>query len=171
LVTKIGKMKNNNWLERRHEFKADKVDKLIDASTLSKTDKRSLYVYIRREYATTKEALDSYSEYINQPFTAHLSKRMTEAIKVHNLYESIGIDEDDFIHHWRYYRGLQIVQNRETKSMPKQLRKDNKTYINYGSGNCHSSRIRYPRKKRKTAWKRFYKLFPHLKPIEDEQDA
>jgi hypothetical protein len=55
----------------------------------------------------------------------------------------------------RYYR--------KYDSSPKPERKDNKTYINFGSGSSGSSMIRYPSKKRKTAWKRFYKLFPHLK--------
>ena len=41
-------------------------------------------------------------------------------------------------------------------------RKDNSTYINRGSGNSNRNKIRYPKKCRKTAWKRFYKLFPHL---------
>ena len=47
--------------------------------------------------------------------------------------------------------------------MPKPPRKDNKDYINYGSGHNGGTSIRYPKKGRKTAWKRFYKLFPKLK--------
>lgn len=31
-----------------------------------------------------------------------------------------------------------------------------------GSGGSNRNKIRFPRKCRKTAWKRFYKLFPHL---------
>lgn len=49
-------------------------------------------------------------------------------------------------------------------TMPKLPRQDNKTYRNTGTGNLHNGgRIRYPKKCRKTAWKRFYKLFPTLK--------
>ena len=49
--------------------------------------------------------------------------------------------------------------------------KDNKGYINSRNTGSPSnrSRIRYPRKKRKTAWKRFYKLFPHLKPETEKE--
>ena len=48
--------------------------------------------------------------------------------------------------------------------MPKNLRQDNKSYINFGSGGSNAGKIRLPKKCRKTAWKRFYKLFPKLKP-------
>jgi hypothetical protein len=42
--------------------------------------------------------------------------------------------------------------------------RDNKD-ATVGSGNCGSNAntIRFPKKCRKTAWKRFYRLFPHLK--------
>jgi hypothetical protein len=48
--------------------------------------------------------------------------------------------------------------------MVKLPRQDNKDYINEGSRHSNTNKIRYPRKSRKTAWKRFYRLFPHLKP-------
>ena len=47
--------------------------------------------------------------------------------------------------------------------MPKNPRQDNKTYINYGSSGHNRDKIRLPRKVRKTAWKRFFKLFPWIK--------
>jgi len=46
--------------------------------------------------------------------------------------------------------------------MPKNPRQDNKDYIN-GSGGSNCGKIRKPKKCRKTAWKRFFKLFPFLK--------
>lgn len=46
---------------------------------------------------------------------------------------------------------------------PIQQRRDNKDVL-VGSGWSNINKIRYPKKCRKTAWKRFYKLFPHLKP-------
>ena len=53
--------------------------------------------------------------------------------------------------------------------MARPPRQDNKTYPNKQGrwGASNKNKIRYPRKKRKTAWKRFYKLFPHLKPEEE----
>lgn len=57
-------------------------------------------------------------------------------------------------------------QNIRTKqnTMAKNPRQDNKSYVNYGNGYSNAKRIRYPKKTRKSAWKRFYKLFPHLDP-------
>lgn len=40
--------------------------------------------------------------------------------------------------------------------------RDNKDVL-VGSGGDNQNKIRYPKKCRKTAWKRFYKLFPQLK--------
>lgn len=42
-------------------------------------------------------------------------------------------------------------------------RKKDQPDIKIGSGGSNRNKIRYPKKCRKTAWKRFYKLFPHLK--------
>lgn len=52
---------------------------------------------------------------------------------------------------------------------PIKIRKDNSPLcgLNYGGPGNNRSKIRFPKKKRKTAWKRFYKLFPHLKPNEE----
>jgi hypothetical protein len=44
------------------------------------------------------------------------------------------------------------------------VQKDNDlSFIGHGQGWAHSSQIRVPKLKRKTAWKRFYKMFPDLK--------
>lgn len=49
-------------------------------------------------------------------------------------------------------------------SMPKEPMQDNKnTLSNYPTNYYNPNSIRYPKKCRKTAWKRFYKLFPTLK--------
>ena len=47
-------------------------------------------------------------------------------------------------------------------SMPKPPKKDNKDY-KVGSGGFNKNTIRFPKKVRKTAWKRFFKLFPKLR--------
>ena len=54
----------------------------------------------------------------------------------------------------------------EYSKKPTRVRKDNKDFINFGSANSNGNKIRYPKKCRKTAWKRFYRLFPNLKPEE-----
>jgi hypothetical protein len=48
------------------------------------------------------------------------------------------------------------------KNTPKKSERDNKD-VKVGSGWDNINKIRYPKKCRKTAWKRFYKLFLHLK--------
>lgn len=68
---------------------------------------------------------------------------------------------------WFYYRGTVWERSAKYKKMPKRPRQDNKNFINRGSGMGNRNPIRYPKKCRKTAWKRFYKLFPKLKPEEE----
>lgn len=46
------------------------------------------------------------------------------------------------------------------KSNVKPKRKDNGQALNLGSGGFNGHSVRVPSKKRKTAWKRFWKLFP-----------
>ena len=53
--------------------------------------------------------------------------------------------------------------------MPKEPKQDNKNPLsNYPTNYYNSNTIRYPKKCRKTAWKRFYKLFPVLKYTQDK---
>ena len=60
---------------------------------------------------------------------------------------------------WMEIRSVQLpLQTREGET------RDNKDRVVEGGVNYNRNKIRYPKKVRKTAWKRFYKLFPHLKP-------
>ena len=72
---------------------------------------------------------------------------------------------------WKeHYRGSKFCENRQLyNKMPKRPRQDNKDFRNKGNGQPQRGWLRYPRKKRRTAWKRFYKLFPHLDPDNKEQ--
>ena len=45
---------------------------------------------------------------------------------------------------------------------PRSQKDNDLSFIGHGQGWAHSSQIRVPRLKRKTAWKRFYKMFPDL---------
>lgn len=82
------------------------------------------------------------------------------------LFKELKYSNDEAREYWIsiYFKKKKLSD--EYKKRPIFVRKDNKTYINYGSGHHHSYTIRYPKKVRKTAWKRFYKLFPHLKKEE-----
>lgn len=85
--------------------------------------------------------------------------------EIANIITELGLDFSTSITGWRE---IQIAK-RENKFLyeksPKPLRRDNKD-IRVGSGGGNRNKIRRPRKCRKTAWKRFYKLFPKLKPNE-----
>lgn len=56
------------------------------------------------------------------------------------------------------------VQSHSYKYKKPQPQKDNDlSFVGHGQGWAYSSQIRVPRLKRKSAWKRFYKMFPDLK--------
>jgi len=68
------------------------------------------------------------------------------------------------------HRKRNDFDRKKYKRMPKRPRQDNKDFVNVQQSGCYEAnrnKIRYPKKNRKTAWKRFYKLFPHLKPQEE----
>ena len=49
-----------------------------------------------------------------------------------------------------------------TYKKPKVQKDNDLSFIGHGQGWAYSSQIRVPKLKRKTAWKRFYKMFPDL---------
>jgi hypothetical protein len=95
-------------------------------------------------------------------------KKLDDSIKVYLLYDKANVSVIDLQYHWTYNNLDQHVKHKHMNTMTKPPRQDNKTYINCGSGHDNYNSIRYPSKKRKTAWKRFYKLFPHLKKEENK---
>lgn len=141
----------------------DKVDVLIES--LNKEEKRKLMSLIRTYYVLPKASLHSSLEFLK--FAGGLyRRRLIGAKEIIALYEKAGAVEEDWQRHWTYYRANQVHLHHQMNRMVKPERKDNKTSINRGSGGTNANKIRFPRKARKTAWKRFYKLFPHLKPQE-----
>jgi len=80
------------------------------------------------------------------------------------LARKMNLLEDELVIEWLYFKHERRIERRFYNSMPKRNRSDNKDHKS-GSGfsNGNANTIRYPKKCRKTAWKRFYKLFPHLK--------
>ena len=141
----------------------NKVNNLIE--TLNKQDKRRLMSLIRSQYVFPKESLGKSMEFLKSAGGIY-RRRLFAAKEIIALYEKAGAVELDWQHHWKHYRADQIHQHHSMGAMAKPARQDNKTFINRGSGGCNANKIRLPRKARKTAWKRFYRLFPHLKPQE-----
>jgi len=139
----------------------NKVDNLI--KSLTKEEKRRLLTLIRSYYVLPKASLASSLEFLK--FAGGLyGRRIVGAREIIALYEKAGAVEEDWQRHWAHHKADQVHRHHQMNSMVKPERQDNKTFINRGSGGCNANKIRFPSKKRKTAWKRFYKLFPHLKP-------
>jgi hypothetical protein len=140
----------------------NKVDGLIES--LNNDDKRKLMSLIRSQYVMAKESVEHSLEFPN--LNGIFSKQIAAAKIIIALYEKAGCVEEEWQHHWGYYKSVQHRLHLETKKMVKPACQDNKTFINRGSGGTNANKIRFPKKVRKTAWKRFYRLFPHLKPKE-----
>ena len=92
------------------------------------------------------------------------------AIELLELFTELKFSDRDALELWKECFVRRTNAHNVYKKRPIRIRKDNKDVINYGSGGSNSHSIRYPRKCRKTAWKRFYKLFPGLKPEENEKE-
>ena len=101
-------------------------------------------------------------------FGGQYLKKLKECQRIHDLFRKITSDEDDYLAHWHIIKATQSEAGREYKHNTKPERKDNKTSFNYGNHDSRGiSSVRFPSEKRKTAWKRFYRLFPSLKPKEE----
>jgi hypothetical protein len=96
------------------------------------------------EHCQTDEFLDDYT-------------------KIGVLAMSLGMTKEEMDEEWSK-KTIARGRNRDVNhnKMPKVTNRDNKKEINHGSG-WQGNTIRYPSKKRpRTTWARFYKLFPHL---------
>lgn len=95
-------------------------------------------------------------------YTSFRSK--LESLKeMHEIFDYFDIKDQYRYAFFAKVKYQQKARHSEYLVKPILIKKDNKDYT-HGSGGSWRNVIRYPRKKRKTAWKRFYKLFPRLKP-------
>ena len=115
-----------------------------------------------------RDDIRSKEEYLNAHKKDSLGpkcyKKFLEIRKVHGLFQKAGSAEADYLAYWTTERTIQRIRHDEYNKGLKPERKDNKTYLNRGSGHSNANSVRYPKKVRKTAWKRFYRLFPSLDP-------
>jgi len=56
-----------------------------------------------------------------------------------------------------------VQRHSYTYKKPQKQKDNDLSFVGHGQGWAYSSQIRIPRLKRKSAWKRFYKMFPDLK--------
>lgn len=93
-------------------------------------------------------------------------KNIAEEKKIYELAIELQLDSIEFHMMW-YNCYNEKLDNKQTYSAkPLKEGRDNKDVLNLSKhpGDYTGNTIRYPKKNRKTAWKRFYKLFPKLDP-------
>lgn len=96
----------------------------------------------------------------NMPFKL---PQLIDRAEILRLFKKLNYsDEDALLYWWDEYSEQRSIK-KEYDKKPIRVRKDNKDSINYGSGRSNKNTIRFPKKVRESAWKRFYKLFPKLK--------
>jgi hypothetical protein len=130
----------------------------LQLKSLDRQDNRLLMREIRNYAPRTKKELAKMLLCTGYHLNPILSR-------IYILYNKVNISDDDIITHWKYYYNMQYALHSSLHTMPKNPRQDNKAYVNSGSNGSNRTKIRYPKLCRKTAWKRFYKLFPKLNPI------
>jgi hypothetical protein len=143
-------------------------DKLIKEK-LSSKEARELIFLCRSIFPTKLSSIVSFEKYEeeNDCIPENLKANTRIKRRVHTLYQKITTDEKEYMGHWYLSYEEQKKTHLSYKHNTSLERQDNKTFINTGSHHSNANKIRYPKKVRKTAWKRFYKLFPKLKPKEE----
>jgi len=120
-------------------------------------------------HVMTAANIESITPYMEKHGDGKMKRQVQTAKSILALYKQAGIELKDAYLHWGHNHYEQMKRHHSMNVMPKNPRQDNKSYINYGSGGGNGASIRRPKKVRKTAWKRFYKLFPRLKPVEENE--
>jgi hypothetical protein len=135
---------------------------------LTKKELHQLLSLCKKYYPLPLRVLEGQEEYLKTTKKNALGndcfKKLLEIRKIHNLYQKAGVLEGDYLAHWTTERTIQRIKHDQYNRGLKPERKDNKDYINRGNGCSNRNKVRYPKKVRKTAWKRFYRLFPSLDP-------
>lgn len=81
--------------------------------------------------------------------------------ELHTLFDITNFSEEEKVNFYRTYKWVRRKEHVNYDAKPIREKKDNKDFYN-GRGGSNKNKVRYPKKCRKTAWKRFAKLFPHL---------
>jgi hypothetical protein len=79
-------------------------------------------------------------------------------------FDELGIAPDERYGYWHSLMAEKQARSREYRDHPPKSHKDNRRPYEGENTSCALRNIRYPSKKRKTAWGRFYKRYPHLHP-------
>lgn len=120
--------------------------------------------FLMREYSYIEKSTceSMYQGFIQGSYFLK-KQEILSRIEAHKLLDKKGLEEKERHTLWVLTNWNQRKLHSNYKNKPIKVRQDNKTEISYGNRySSNRNRIRYPKKCRKTAWKRFYKLFPHL---------
>lgn len=142
------------WLECANCFIQKNKEKLTESEWRRFNYLLSLYNYLPKELVKQQICDKNY---------LFRSKELKNAIEIYELSDKVGFNEELIFSYWYIIRSIKKERHEEYKKKPRRVRKDNKDTINRG-GHSNRNTIRKPKKKRKTAWKRFYKLFPSFDP-------
>ena len=123
----------------------------------SKKLQRKLKFLCAKQFPHNIDDFDSYLK-----MTEYNSKRYPHNT-ICKLFIELNYTVAEATIFWSKTYSTHIKETIQYNERPIAERKDNK-YVMVGSGGSNKNTIRYPSKKRKTAWKRFYKMFPHLDP-------
>jgi len=161
------------------------TDELIKEK-LPKVEAQELLTFIKKEaispvlFLRDRPSLVEYFENFQNNFQDYTDKdyqiygktidMVKDKLRIKELYERISDDLYGCMIHWNLAWNDQRKKHSEYNSVKKPAKQDNKTYFSkrregYSS---NANKVRYPKKNRKTAWKRFYRLFPHLKSEEND---
>lgn len=115
----------------------------------------------RAAVATMQKQSNLFYDFLDTPQrTNELQKQADDLLSVRDILQQICTENNTSINAvWLLVNATRRNKRNEYKDYPDVVRKDNGREINYGSGNSNRNKIRFPRKCRKTAWKRFNKLF------------
>ena len=145
------------------------IIELVLQEKLTHQQIKKLRNMIRVVHVMTEANIESLTKYANS-YGGKTKHDFQIAKNIIALYKQAEIEMTDAYLHWSHNHFEQAKRHHSMNRMPKNPKQDNKSYISYGRGiGGNVCTIRKPKKVRKTAWKRFYKLFPKLKSVEENE--
>ena len=93
---------------------------------------------------------------------SHQSIQMKELFEIFSLAKELNFSKQELYNLWAKQNYIRYQNKKDYNRRPQKEGRDNKD-VHVGSGGSNKNKVRYPSKKRsKSTWKKFYKLFPHL---------
>ncbi len=139
-----------------------------DNDKLSRREKRFILHTMFTNYVYSKSSaleLMTYKPIPGLPYYNSGIRRAENALEIYSLLNKVGLTEMESVKLWE-----NILKERSALRAPYRLKplgetRDNRSTSNKGSGYAQRGWIRVPSKKRpKSTWNRFYKLFPWKAP-------